>query len=284
VKFWLALAFVETDQTLALARTADMAGYHGITVSDHLFAPQVRRSAYPYSSDGAPPFTDESPWPDPWALISAMAAVTNNVRFTTNIYVAPLRDLFTVAKLVSTAAVLSGGRVAMGAAPGWCEEEFDQVGQPFKGRGARLEEMIDALRALWRGGWVEHHGAHYDFAPLRIEPLPKAPIPVYMGGHSERALSRAARIGDGWIGNAYSEEEAEHVVGKLREHLRAADRVDDPNFEIIIGLMARPSDGLHERAASFGVTGLMCAPWMMAPTLHDRVGAIEAFAQRFPSS
>jgi probable F420-dependent oxidoreductase len=281
VKFWLALAFVETDQTLTLARIADDAGYHGITVSDHLFAPQVRRSAYPYSEDGAPPFTDDSPWPDPWALISAMAAVTNNVRFTTNIYVAPLRELFTVAKLVSTAAVLSGGRVAMGAAPGWCEEEFDQVGQAFKGRGARLEEMVDALRVLWAGGWVEHHGEHYDFAPLRIEPVPKAPIPVYLGGHSDRALARAARIGDGWIGNAYDPDEAEVMVGRMRDQLRAADRLDDPKFEIIIALKARPSNELHDHVASLGVTGLLCAPWMMASTLHDRVAAIEGFASRF---
>ena len=281
MKFWLALAFVETDQTLALAQTADASGYHGITVSDHLFAPQTRRSKYPYSDDGAPPFTDESPWPDPWALISAMAAVTNNVRFTTNIYVAPLRELFTVAKLVSTASVLSGGRVAMGAAPGWCEEEFDQVGQPFQGRGARLEEMIDALRKLWGGGWVEHHGDHYDFAPLRIEPVPKAAIPVYIGGHSPRALARAARIGDGWIGNAYTPDEAEHYVGLMRDQLKAHDRLDDPDFEMIIALKARPTADLHDHVASLGVTGLLCAPWMMASGLHDRIAAVEAFAKHF---
>ena len=284
MKFWLALAFVETDQALALANAADAAGYHGITVSDHLFAPQVRRSDYPYSVDGAPPFTDESPWPDPWALISAMAAVTGNIRFTTNIYVAPLRELFTVAKLVSTAAVISGGRVALGAAPGWCEEEFDQVGQAFKGRGARLEEMVEVLRKLWAGGWVEHHGAHFDFDPLRIEPVPKAPIPVYIGGHSPRALARAARLGDGWIGNAYTPEDADHYLGLMRDQLKAADRLDDPNFEIIIALQARPTPELHDHVASLGVTGLLCAPWMMASGLHDRIAAVDGFAQRFVSS
>ena len=281
MKFWLALAFVETDQTLALARTADASGYHGITVSDHLFAPQQRRSAYPYSVDGAPPFSDETPWPDPWALISAMAAVTERVRFTTNIYVAPARELFTVAKLVSTAAVLSGGRVTMGAAPGWCEEEFDQVGQAFHGRGARLEEMIDVLRKLWAGGWVEHHGKHFDFAPLRIEPVPAQPVPIYIGGHSERALSRAARLGDGWIGNAYKPDEAEHYLGAMRAALESADRADDPNFEIIIALKARPTPELHDRVASLGVTGLLCAPWMMAADLDGRVAAVEGFGQHF---
>ncbi|MEY2398276.1 MAG: hypothetical protein QOJ00_1450 [Actinomycetota bacterium] len=278
MNFWMALAYVEPDHALALARAADDAGYHGITVSDHLFAPRERRSKYPYTTDGAPPFTDETPWLDPWALISAMAAVTERLRFTTNIYVAPLRDLFTVAKLVSTAAVLSNGRVAMGAGPGWCEEEFDQVGQSFKRRGARLDEMIDVLRQLWAGGWVEHHGAHYDFEPLRIEPVPAAPVPIYIGGHSERALARAAQRGDGWIGNAYTPDEAEHYVELMRDALKAADRLDDPTFEIIIALKAMPSEELHAKFASLGVTGLLCAPWMFKQTLPDRLEAVAGYA------
>ncbi len=281
MKFWLALAFVETEQTLELAKAADRSGYHGITVSDHLFAPQTRIAHYPYSDDGAPPFTDETAWPDAWALISAMAAVTEQIRFTTNAYVAPLRDLFTVAKLVSTASVLSKGRVTLGAAPGWCQEEFDQVGQAFDKRGARLEEMIDVCRRLWAGGWVEHHGTYYDFDPLRIEPVPAAPVPVYIGGHSEIALSRAARIGDGWIGNAYSPDEAEVMLGRMRGHLEHVDRADDPSFESIIALKARPTPELHDRMASLGATGLLCAPWMMAPDLEDRIGAIEGFAKHF---
>ena len=281
MKFWMATAFVETDQVVSLARAADAAGIHGITVSDHLFEPQERRSPYPYSADGAPPFAPDAAWPDPWVLIAAMAAVTERLRFTTNIYVAPLRELFTVAKLVSTAAVISGGRVAMGAGAGWCEEEFDQVGQPFKGRGARLEEMIDALRQLWAGGWVEHHGTYYDFAASRIEPVPKTRVPVYIGGHSDIALSRAARVGDGWIGNAYAPDEAEHYVGKLRDELKKADRLDDPDFEVILGLMAMPSEELHEKAAAMGVTGLLCAPHVFAPTPEERPAAIEAFGAQF---
>ena len=278
MKFWMALAYVEPDQALPLAKAADDAGYHGITVSDHLFEPQHRRSHYPYSSDGAPPFSDDTPWLDPWALISAMSAVTSNIRFTTNIYVAPLRDLFTVAKLVSTAAVLSNGRVAMGAGPGWCEEEFDQVGQPFKRRGARLDEMIDVLRQLWAGGWVEHHGAHYDFEPLRIEPVPSSPVPIYIGGHSEFALRRAATRGDGWIGNAYMPDEAEHYVELMRDQLKAADRLDDPDFEIVIALKAMPSEELHDRFAKLGVTGLLCAPWMFKKTLPERLEAVAGYA------
>jgi probable F420-dependent oxidoreductase len=281
MKFWMALAFVDTPDVLSLARAADTAGIDGITVSDHLFEPQQRVSKYPYSVDGKPPFAPDTAWPDPWVLIGAMAAVTERIRFTNNIYIAPLRELFTVAKLVSTASVISGGRVAMGAGPGWCEEEFDQVGQAFKARGARLEEMIDVLHQLWAGGWVEHYGKYYDFAPLRIDPVPTERVPIYIGGHSDIALSRAARVGDGWIGNAYSPEEAEHYVGKLRDELKAADRLDDPDFEVILGLMAMPSDELHDRAAAMGITGLLCAPYVFAPSPDERTNAIAAFGEQF---
>ncbi len=94
--------------------------------------------------------------------------------------------------------------------------------------------------------------------------MPAAPVPVYIGGHSEIALSRAARVGDGWIGNAYKPEEAEHYVGMLRDQLKAADRLDDPDFEIILALKAMPTPELHDHMAQRGVTGLLCAPWVMA--------------------
>lgn len=280
MQFWLAVAFLPTEDLLDVARAADAAGYHGITVSDHVFAPEVRTSLYPYSRDGAPMWAPDTAWPDPWATIAAMAAVTTRLRFTTNVYVAPARDVFTVAKLVSTAAVLSGERVALGAAPGWCREEFDQLGQDFTNRGRRLEEMVEVLRSLWRGGFVEHRGPYYDFDPLQIAPVPPSPVPVYIGGDSDVALRRAARIGDGWIGNAYTEDAAAGKLAALRRELAAAGR-DEAGFETILALKAMPSVELYRRWAGEGVTGTICAPWMMAeaPTPEARLAAIERFAE-----
>ena len=113
MKFWNALPFMHPRDAIELAVASEESGIDGITVPDHLFYPRELKSAYPYSKDGTPGFTPETPWPDPWALISAMAARTKTIRFTTNIYIAPARDLFTVAKLVSTAAVISSDRVAL---------------------------------------------------------------------------------------------------------------------------------------------------------------------------
>jgi probable F420-dependent oxidoreductase len=264
VRFWAGLAFTPPEHYLPLARAADEAGIHGLMVSDHLFYPRDLASRYPYSADGKPIWAPETPWLDNWVAIGAMAAVTERVRFTTSVYIAPSRDLFTVAKQVGAAAVLSGNRVALGVGAGWMREEFEQTGQEFANRGKRLDDMMVALRTLWSGGWVEHHGPHYDFGPLQIEPAPTEPVPIWVGGHSPAALRRAARLGDGWIGNAYPWDECEHHVRALRAALDAEGRGSAP-FEILVGVMAAPTRELCERLSAIGVTGLLCAPWFQAP-------------------
>lgn len=287
MKFWQAVAFLETDQLLEVAQAADRLGFDSVTVSDHIFYPQELKAKYPYTPTGEPFWTPETPWPDPWVLISAMAAVTTRLRFTTNVYIAPARDLFTVAKLVSSAAVISGGRVALGAAPGWCRDEFEQAGQDFATRGKRLNEMIDALRLVWQGGWQEYHGEFYDFDPLQIAPVPSAPIPIYIGGDSEAALRRAARQGDGWIGNAYTPEDAEVMLARLHGHLEAAGRTPD-GFETVIALMAAPTPDLLHRFEDLGVTALICAPQMVSSDTKGRydspvsakIEAMERFASK----
>ena len=164
----------------------------------------------------------------------------------------------TVAKLVGTAAVISGDRVHLGVGVGWCKEEFDATGQEFHDRGRRLDDMIPALRALWQDGWVEHHGPHYDFGPLQMRPVPAKPVPIYIGGHSDPALRRAAALGDGWIAaGAYDEDAAWHHLGRLREELARAGRADDP-FTIYLALAVPPAADTYKRFEDAGVTDLVC--------------------------
>ena len=259
----MAAAFASPDELFGLARAADESGWHGITVSDHISYPRRLRSPYPYSPDGRPGWQPETSWPDPWVTIGALAAITQNLHFTTNVYVAPARDMFTFAKAVSTAAVLSGERVSVGVAPGWCEEEFIVAGQDFRSRGRRLDEMIAALRQLLTGDWTQFHGDHVDFDELKISPTPARAVPVYIGGDGPRALRRAATIGDGWIGTLYRVEEAEQKVAELQGHVREAGREGD-DFEIVLSLMARDSLGTFRRFEDLGVTGIIHAPWVLA--------------------
>jgi probable F420-dependent oxidoreductase len=285
VRFHQSVAFLPTRQVLPLAQASDDLGYGGMYVSEHLFNPRQRLSRYTYSKeeDGSPFWADEeTAWPDPMCLISAMAAATENLLFTTGIYVAPMRDLMTVAKTVGTTAVLSDNRLRLGIGVGWCKEEFDQTGQDFASRGKRLDEMIVALRALWRGGWVEFHGQYYDVPECQMEPAPGQPVPFIGGGHSPVALRRAAELCDGWIAaGAYSEEEAWAHLADLRQALEKAGR-DEDDFMVYLSLNEVPSVDLYRRFVDAGVHDFVCAPWMfvdVAPGAPDD----EALASRMPA-
>ncbi len=289
MRFHQSVTFLPTRQAVPLARACDELGYGGMYISDHLFNPRHLESRYTYSKreDGAPGWESETPWPDPMCVISGMASATENLLFTTGVYIAPARDLITVAKSVGTAAVISDNRVRLGVGVGWCKEEFDQTGQDFGTRGKRLDEMITALRALWRGGWVEFHGDFYDVPECQMEPAPTEAVPIIGGGHSPIALRRTAALCDGWIAaGAYSEEEAWLHLANLRDALDKAGR-DDEGFTIYLSLNERPDVELYRRFADAGVTDFVCAPWMfvdVAPGTPDddaldaRLGAVRWFA------
>jgi len=283
VKYWLGASFVPTGQFTALAQAAERCGFDTLTLSDHLFYADFA-SPYPYSRSGRPRWTAETHWPDVWVTIGAMAAVTSTLRFSPNVYVAPARDLFTVAKQVSTAAVLSAGRVSFGVGVGWCKEEFVATGQDFHTRGRRLDAMLPVLRELWAGRTVTLDG----LPALSISPAPGGPIPVLVGGDSEAALSRAARLGDGWVGNhLYTEDRLDEVLARLRRHLAEAGRTGP--FDIIAPLAVLPDADTYRRLADKGVTGTLAAPWWLATdqerarhgddSLALKVATMERFAE-----
>jgi probable F420-dependent oxidoreductase len=283
VEFWHATAFTEADQLVEASVAIEEFGFDGIAVSDHLVFPQRIDSKYPYTADGDPWWTPGTDWPDPWVTIGAMAAVTSRVRFTTNVYVLPLRDVFNAAKSVGTAAVLSGGRVALGIGAGWMREEFDLVGQPFERRGARMEEMVAVMRELWAGGMVEHRGAHLDFPAVQMSPA-AGHIPVWVGGTSDLALRRAARVGDGWIGINTPMAELTTVAERLLEERRTAGREGEP-FAILGAIDEPPTVDNVKRLEDAGVTGLMSSAWMFSKldtsTVAGKRAALERFAERW---
>jgi alkanesulfonate monooxygenase SsuD/methylene tetrahydromethanopterin reductase-like flavin-dependent oxidoreductase (luciferase family) len=262
VKFWNALTWMEPREAIEMAVLSEEVGYDGVCVADHLFSPRELKSKYPYSPDGTPRFKPDDPWPDPWVTIGAMAAVTKRLRFTTNIYIAPARDVFTVAKLVSTAACISENRVSLGMGMGWMREEFELTGQD-----------------LWAGGYVEHHGTYYDFDALRIDPVPAEPVPILIGGDSSAAIRRATQLADGWIGLDYSVEDAEALVKRILERRADGPRADEP-FELILALKGPLDSALCEHFEALGVTSFMVAPAMFTRdrTPEGRAVAVRRFA------
>lgn len=280
MKFAISTAFTPLREVCQLAQAADRFGYEMMAVSDHVVHPRELKSPYPYTADGSPrwePFTD---WSDAWVMIGAMAAVTERIKFTTNIFVLPMRNPFLVAKSVATAAAVSAGRVTLGIGVGWMEEEFDLLGQSFRRRGKRTDEMVEVLRKLWAGGWVEHHGEFYDFPELEMSPA--APdIPIYCGGLSKPALRRAATLCDGWVSDLHPIDEMTTIVAELK-----AMRADSPRADVPFTVLAasREAFGLdgHKRLADAGATHCMTFPWAHyhgeSATLAEKLESIERYA------
>ena len=146
-------------------------------------------------------------------------------------------------------------------------EEYELLGQEFGNRGKRLDELIPALRALWQGGWVSWNGEHYQVPEMMIEPHPPLPVPILCGGESEAALRRAAGLCDGWIGTAYTWDQAVAYVDRLTALRHEFDRDTEP-FEIMLALMEAPSVEVYRRAEDIGITAVMCAPWMTDPDVN----------------
>lgn len=275
LKFCIGLGFSPVDHYVPLARAADERGWDTICVSDHVVNPKVIESVYPYTKDGQRRWEPFTPWSDPWVAIGAMAGATERLRFTTNVYVLPMRTPFAVAKTVGTAAAISGGRVALGVGMGWMEEEFRLMEQPFAARGKRADEMLDVLRKLWAGGWVEHHGEFYDFDEVEVTPAP-GHVPVYVGGLSKAALRRAAR-NDGWISDLHSMDELRELIGTIR-----SQRTGDGEFHVLASCRdAWDLDG-YRRLEEIGVTHLVTQPWLFyagdTQDVGERVDGIHRFA------
>jgi len=285
VRFCQSLMFVDPSQWRHLAPVAEAAGFDQISLSDHVFYPDKLDSSYPYTDSGRPLFPPETQWPDVWVTTGALAAVTERIRFSTHVYVLPVRNPFVVAKAVGTAAWLSGDRVLLGVGAGWMREEFIQLEQPFERRGARMEEQIEVLRTLWRGGMVEHHGEFYDFDRLEMAPVPSRPVPILIGGHSDAALRRAARVGDGWMGIYYDTEALKEIVGRLQGFRQECGTADRP-FEIQASIVDRmPTPDVCAELAEVGVTCIITSAWMMQglqfASLAENVRALEAFGEQY---
>lgn len=260
MEFWHAISYAPPEQCVGIARAAEAAGFTGLALPDHLLTPLRVESRYPYRVDGEIFWDPTAPFPDPWILASVLAQATARLRFMTYVYVLPLRDPFTAAKAISTAAVLSGDRIVLGAGVGWMEDEFRAVGQSFADRGRRSDDILELLKKLLAGGPVEHHSEFFDLPPVQLSPVPKRPVPVWIGGHSDAALRRAARA-DGWVGVNYDESEIGGILRRLAALRRELETPRQP-FQVVLAPNATPTPDLCRRLGDQGVTGIVVPTWL----------------------
>jgi probable F420-dependent oxidoreductase len=272
------------DQLVPMARAAEANGFDTIAVPDSVFYPKAVSADYPYSADGSRFWAPETPFVDPFIAMGAMVAVTERIRFTTNVVKLAIRDPLLVAKQLASLAVLSNDRVSLGVGLSWIPEEFRYTHTDMRTRGKRADEMIEILKLVCAGNgpeWVEYHGTYYDFDQLMISPAPTKPVKIHVGGLSEPAFRRAARLADGWISVQNSEAEIVHAIERLTALREELGRADQP-FEInSLCIDVWDVDG-YRRLADAGVTELQAVPWYFyggdPEALTSRVDSLARFA------
>jgi probable F420-dependent oxidoreductase len=190
------------DQILKMATHADELRYGSLFVTDHVVLPaSAARSVYPYHTSGQLPGGANQDYLDPLALLGWLAHATRRVRLGTSVLVVPYRNPLVTAKILATLDRLSGGRLILGAGVGWLREEFEAVAAPpFEERGRVTDEYIALMRATWTTDPVSFEGRYYRVKDVHALPKPAQPrgIPVWIGGHTDSAVRRAAALGDGW--------------------------------------------------------------------------------------
>ena len=262
MRFSYAESMTDPSFYVPLARAAEEAGYHSMVIPDSICYPLHATSTYPYSPDGTRDFLEGKPFLEPFSLIPALGAVTSRIRFTTFVVKVPIRNPVLLAKQATSTAVLTGNRLGLGVGTSPWREDYDLLGVDWAGRGRRLDESIAILRGLTAGGYFEYHGQTYDLPPVQIAPVPTEPIPVLIGGHSDAALRRAARLGDGWMHGGGDPADLPRLLARLGELRREA--ADWPaavpgarGFEIhVISADAYTVDGVR-RLEEQGVTDVI---------------------------
>jgi probable F420-dependent oxidoreductase len=245
-------------EVIALTPAIERLGFDGMTFPDHLFLTDAVDGRYPHSADGKPPFSPDTPWPDALVLIGALGALTTRLRFVTSIYVLPLRHPVILAKAAATAARLCEGRLTLGVGAGWLRDEFDVVGVDFSHRGSIMTEAITVLRTLWQPGPVEYSGKFFSFPPVVMEPVPPA-IPIAVGGMSDAALRRTAKLGDAYIMPTQPFEQMPETLSRLRAALDDEGR-HESSLEVFLPALGAPAEAILD-ALEPAVNNVTVMPW-----------------------
>jgi len=219
-----------------LAQRAESLGFDSAWVSDHIILPRSVDSFYPYAANGVATFRPDEDYYEPLAALNFLAGCTQKIRLGTHVLILPYRNPVLTAKMISTLDVLSEGRFILGAGVGWMEEEFKALGlDTFAQRGAVTDEYIQLFKELWTKDNPEFQGEHYQLSESGFQPKPvqKPHPPIWIGGHTNPAIRRAAKYGDGWMPIGLrppailEPEELAEKIARLRRLTMEAGRPED---------------------------------------------------------
>jgi probable F420-dependent oxidoreductase len=230
--------YVDGPAAVELAQAAEAAGFESIWTVEHVVVPHAYQSRYPYSPTGRMGSgLEDFPIPDPLIWLAYVASVTRTLKLGTAILILPQRNPVVTAKAAATLDQLAGGgRVLLGIGVGWLAEEFRALGVPFEDRGARTDEYVNAMRALWSQERASFKGRFVAFDDVFCRPRPAGGrIPIIVGGDTAHAARRAGRLGDGYF-------PARPVPPALFEEMRRAASGAGRDPDAIEITMSAPSE------------------------------------------
>jgi len=253
--------------TLAeVARAAEAAGFESLWTGEHVVLPDPQAPPSPL-----PP---EAPMLDPTVALTFVAAHTRTIRLGTGIIILPQRNPLVLAKELASLDVLSGGRLIFGIGVGYLKAEFDALNVPFSHKGARTEEFLRAMLAIWDEEKPRFDGRFFSFAGVQARPRPvQRPHPeIVFGGHTPEAYRRAARLARGWYGFAFDRERTAAAIEGLRTACREVGR---PFEDLEISVTPPPTRSALDvdearRFAEIGVHRLI----LFSPAAFDRASVL----------
>ena len=219
------------------AQAVEGMGFAHILVYDHVLGASTANRL-----DWRGPYTSDTPFHEPFVLFGYLAGLTQSVELVTGVLILPQRQTVLVAKQAAEVDVLSGGRMRLGVGVGWNAVEYEGLNENFNNRGARSEEQIKVLRALWTEPVVTFKGRWHTIEAAGIKPLPvQRPIPIWIGGSVEATLERVARLGDGWFPQMPPNDRAKEMIDLLHRHVEAAGRsMNDIGIEARLSISQTP--------------------------------------------
>jgi probable F420-dependent oxidoreductase len=235
-----------------VAQTAERAGFDTLWAGEH--------HVLATSSTRIPP---TSRYLNPVVALTYVAAFTRTIRLGTGVLLLPQHQPLILAKELASLDVLSGGRLIVGIGVGWAEAEFEALGVPFHERGARAEEYLEAMRAIWREAPAAYHGRYVSFQDVMAYPHPvqQPGPPIVVGGSAPAVLRRAVEQANGWYGFGLDLEETAALLAQLRQ---AAERYQRPaslgELEISVAPRVPLDEDTALRFAELGVHRLILIP------------------------
>ena len=224
----------DPDTMVQVAHTAEEAGWESIWTGEHLVVSDPQRPPSPV--------TPGTHFVDQVASLSFLAAHTSTIRLGTGIVILPQRNPIVLAKELASVDVLSGGRLEAGFGVGYVPAEFEAIGVSFSERGARTDEYLDAMRALWRGDST-FDGRFTSWDGVEASPRPATPNgpPVHVGGSVPATWRRVVRRAHGWYGFLTTLESTANAISGIRAVEVDLDRPVDLGP---VGLSVSPSESV----------------------------------------